>query len=429
LVPDSGLPDSQVPDDHDGDGYPAANDCDDNDDQVYPGVARDCSSDCGTGTETCLEATGTWSECTAPTDCNCATPGETRLVNCGNCGQQSQRCGTDLIWANQGDCINEGVCSPGQQDQQSCQFCGSGVRLCQNDCQWGPPDCSGVCVPGTAENTSDGCTNPWEVQSRLCDAQCAWTTVEPCSGQCLLTPRQNDPDHKTEICVPGGEFIMGRQLGQGQGNDEPAHTVALTPYFIDKYEVTNARYAECVNAGVCAQPVPPADYYETGSESRPVVKVTHSMAGDFCLWDGGRSLPTEAQWEKAARGPAPREVLNPWGSATATCDLCAADDCRPFGEFHAFEVGLHPLGASYYGIHNLAGNVGEWCSDWYSPTYYATSPSLDPQGPAAGTRRVSRSFDYSDELSEFIETVTFRINQDPTANNHITGFRCARAGF
>jgi formylglycine-generating enzyme required for sulfatase activity len=426
-VDDAGT-DGSATDDLDGDGYPAGQDCDDRDDQIYPGVERECSSDCGIGTETCL-ANGQWSACTAPTDCYCTNPGETRQVACGDCGQQEQRCGSDLVWANQGDCTNEGVCSPGQQDQQSCSYCGTGVRVCQNDCQWGPPDCSGVCVASTVEHTSDGCTNPWEIRVRQCDSQCQWTPVAPCSDQCVLTPRQNDAEHKTELCIPGGEFIMGRQPGEGWGDDEPAHTVALTPYFIDKYEVTNDRYRECVSANACLPPSSTADYFQTGTENRPVVMVTYVMAEEFCLWDGGRYLPTEAQWEKAARGPAPREVLNPWGSAPATCELCAASYCAGSTHLHSMDVGILPLGVSYYGVHNMAGNAGELVKDWYSNSYYASGVYLDPPGPSAGTYRLIRGLDFSDGLSDYTETVTFRRYRSTPSQSLGTGFRCARPGY
>jgi formylglycine-generating enzyme required for sulfatase activity len=435
--PDGALPDGTVPDaaldgavidpDNDQDGYPASQDCDDSDVDVYPGVRRDCQSDCDNGTQTCL-LTGAWSTCTARTDCDCTNPGNTRVVDCGNCGQASQECGLDLHWGFPGTCLNQGECGPGQQDQVTCSFCGSGERLCQNDCSWGPPDCTGECEPGLEETTSDGCTNPWEHQLRTCDAQCGWDVTQPCTGDCLIPARVEAGNYDGEVCIAGGEFIQGRQLGTGNVNDEPARTVALSPYFIDIYEVTNARYRECVDAGGCSAPLAGMDYYDAGTEIRPVTGVTYAMAMAFCNWDGGRTLPTEAQWEKAARGPAPREVLNPWGDDLGTCELCGGQECI-IDDYHSFNVGAHPLGASYYGVQDLAGNVGEWTTDWYSDTYYSTGVYFDPSGPAIGTQRVLRGLNYTTPISSYDDTSTFRGIRDPGFSSFRIGLRCVRSGY
>ncbi|MDY0002078.1 MAG: SUMF1/EgtB/PvdO family nonheme iron enzyme [Polyangia bacterium] len=435
VLPDSSSPDSTVgPDgstepDLDQDGYPASHDCDDMDSSIYPGVTRTCSSPCDTGVEVCL-ADGTWTQCSATTDCQCTTPGQTRVVPCGNCGQKSQICSSSLTWVDQSSCINQGVCSPGQQDQVTCAYCGSGIRLCQNDCQWGPADCTGVCVSGATETTNSVCPNPWEYQQQTCNTQCQWSITQACTTQCLFAPRTGTPDYKDEVCVPGGPFVMGRPVGAGTYPDEePAHTVNLSPFFMDLYEVTNARYRECVTAGVCAMPNIGASYFQSGTDIRPVDGVSHAMASTFCAWDGGRLVPTEAQWEKAARGPSPRTVLNPWGDTPGTCTLSGGDECHPIGEYHAYDVGTHPLGVSYYGIHDLAGNIKEWTADWYASDYYPTSPSFDPTGPAFGTYRSTRSLTFSTSLSYYGHTATFRSYHSPGNTTLGIGIRCVRRGY
>lgn len=423
--------DSAVNDeDLDQDGYPASQDCNDLDSAVYPGVVRDCASDCDTGTETCL-SDGTWSECTARPDCDCTSPGDTRVTECGNCGQATQECGLDLKWSTTGPCINEGPCSPGEQGHVSCPYCGTGLRICQTDCTWGQEDCSGVCHPGEYEVTMSGCSAAYERQKRGCDATCQWNVAQSCTTDCLLPARQGNGDFKDEVCIPGGPFIMGRLTGEGHGVDEPRHEVALSPYFIDKYEVTNARYLECINQGACAAPMgsTASDVYAPEKATWPVTGVTWTMAYNFCLWDGGRTLPTEAQWEKAARGPSPREPLNPWGDAPGDCTTSGGHECTPPAEWHPMPVYAYPAGVSYYNIYNLGGNVCEYTLDWWSETYYQVSSTLDPPGPATGVERTSRGFFFNLELAYMVDSATYRRSEGLQTYDYMTGLRCARQGY
>jgi formylglycine-generating enzyme required for sulfatase activity len=404
--------------DEDGDGYPASQDCDDDDYAVYPGVARDCQSECDNGTETCLD-TGEWSQCTAIADCDCDNPGESRVVDCGNCGQASQECGSDLKWSFPGECLNEGECAPGELDIAPCEFLGEKQRLCTQQCEWGEwdeSDCS-ECDPGTTDATSVGCTELWEVRQLECDAEGNWVVITPCTADCILPARTNTPDYKDEICIPGGPFIMGSDPGEGNANERPEHEVILTPYYIDKFEVTVGRYQECVTDGVCVELYAPED------SDYPAYNVTYDEAATFCQWDGGRVLPTEAQWEKAARGPSPREVPYPWGDDLPTCELVVASGC---GAGHVKPVDVRPDGVSYYGVFQMAGNVSERCADYYDPDYYASSPIVDPIGPMTGTDRAMRGRDAYQPTEAFDNgpVVTFR-HTDGLAD----GFRCARRGY
>jgi iron(II)-dependent oxidoreductase len=430
----SGIPDGDIDggqdEDNDNDGYPASEDCDDNDDTIYPGTERDCQSDCDHGIQICL-ADGTWLDCTARTDCDCTTPGDTRLIDCGNCGQASQECGLDLLWGFPGDCFDEGECSPGEQGQVTCDYCGSGSRLCGEDCTWGPPDCHGTCTPGEQQIDQVGCTEPWEHRLSECNASCEMEVVSPCSGDCLLPARTGTADFKDEICVSGGSFVMGCDPGEGWYLDEqPEHIVSLSPYYIDLHEVTVARYRECVTAGACTTPDTGSTYDFPSGDALPVNEVSWFQAVDFCTWDGGRRLPTEAEWEKAARGPAPREVLNPWGDDPATCAHVPAADCQadPSNPVPS-AVDAHPPDISYYGVLGMGGNVDEWVHDWYDFYYYSTSPSFDPQGPPSGTLRIIRGVNYSHDLSDHHDLVSFRARIHNPSYTGSVGFRCTRAAY
>jgi formylglycine-generating enzyme required for sulfatase activity len=216
---------------------------------------------------------------------------------------------------------------------------------------------------------------------------------------------------------------MGSDPGEGFPDEEPEHQVILTPYFIDKYEVSNDRYRECVQAGVCQEP-PHASYFEPALGDYPVQGVTWADAHTFCVWDGGRTLPSEAQWEKAARGPAPSEVPNPWGWDSATCGLVVAQGCWQ-GDYAASPVDSHASGASYYGVHHMADNISEYCLDWYDANYYAGSCLVDPTGPQTGTEHSVRGKTYGTPLDWFDATVPFRTS---TGATH-PGIRCGRRGY
>ena len=203
------------------------------------------------------------------------------------------------------------------------------------------------------------------------------------------------------VLVPGGPFVMGDPAGNPDAN--PAHEVTLSPYCIDVTEVSAARYQECADAGACydlttfgmcktLDPLRP-NACRPGHADHPANYVSFSRATAFCAWSGGR-LPTEAEWEKAARGPTPQTW--PFGE-TIDCSIATYaqgpiyDECLPpSGVGDTVPIDAHPEGASPYGVLNMAGNVEEWVADWYSPTWYSESPDVDPQGPASGATHVFR---------------------------------------
>jgi len=229
------------------------------------------------------------------------------------------------------------------------------------------------------------------------------------------------------INIPAGGFMMGCNSGvdkECNKNEKPYHHVNLDIYYLDKYEVAVGEYAKCVEAGRCAEPAT-GRYCNWGKPelgNYPINCVDWNQAGNYCRWAGKR-LPTEAEWEKAARGSDGRKY--PWGNQDATCYYAVmsqgGDGCS---RRSTWPVGSRPAGASPYGIMDMAGNVWEWVADWYGEQYYGKSPAANPKGPASGKQGVLRGGSWSD----FQETVraSERIGIRPARNNSDYGFRCAR---
>lgn len=191
------------------------------------------------------------------------------------------------------------------------------------------------------------------------------------------------------VLIGAGDFIMGSEPGEPlvRDNEMPRHLVTLRDYCLDTYEVTNAQYQACVAAGRCTVPravEPPSGYGEASRSKRPVVGLSWEQASTYCEWANKR-LPTEAEWEKGARGPAPDARLYPWGETTSpsptTIYYCPQDS----------DVDLPTFDVSPYGIRNMVSGAPEWVADWYDATYYSTSPVEDPRGPQGGTQHVVRS--------------------------------------
>jgi serine/threonine-protein kinase len=209
----------------------------------------------------------------------------------------------------------------------------------------------------------------------------------------------------TMVYVPAGEFEMGST--EGNADEQPVHTVALDAFWLDQTEVTNAQYQTCVTAGAC-DPSSYADESNFNAADQPVVGVSWFDVVDYCTWVGGR-LPTEAEWEYAARGP--EGFVYPWGDSwqpgLANCD---EDDCEDGFEYTA-PVGSFYQGASWVGALDMVGNVWEWVADWYDADYYARSPRENPTGPEDGAYRVLRGGSWGNSVDA--SRCGFRGGDDP----------------
>lgn len=215
------------------------------------------------------------------------------------------------------------------------------------------------------------------------------------------------------VYVPAGQFTMG-----AGGADNPSHAVSLSPYWITRTKITNRMYALCVGVGVCAPPasIPGGPVYSNPTYAdHPVVGVNWEQANAYCNWAGGR-LPTEAEWEKAARGPAGNTY--PWGNEQPSCDLLNFAGCRG----STTSVVAYPESASPYLALDMAGNAFEWVADWYDASYYATSPIQDPPGPESGVYRVIRGSSFESDATQIASAI--RRPADPTYTSHDLGFRC-----
>ncbi len=248
--------------------------------------------------------------------------------------------------------------------------------------------------------------------------------------------RVREADGMEMVYVPAGVFWMGSEEGEGDGDEHPRHEVYLEGYWIDRYEVTNGQYERCVAAGKCSPPSQNGSYTRGsyyGDEQYadyPVIYVNWEQARRYCEWAGGR-LPSEAEWEKAARGTDERRY--PWGDEfdcrKGNFDDEQQDDSYVVpggpncdGYIDTAPVGSYPAGASPYGVLDMVGNVWEWVADWYGGNYYDNSPREDPRGPESGVYRVARggSWSYDDNVR-----AALRLWNEPSNSNRVFGFLCA----
>ncbi len=190
------------------------------------------------------------------------------------------------------------------------------------------------------------------------------------------------------ISIPVGNFLMGSGKKEGRPDERPQKNIYLDPYSIDAIEVTNKRYLEFIHK--TGRKEPPNPYSEkklseeAGVDSMPVVQVTWYDAVDYCRWAGKR-LPTEAEWEKSARGM--NGGTFPWGEQSPGA-LKVNYEKNWNGIHTLWPVGSHPETDSPFGVRDMSGNVREWVSDWYSPDYYQTGPTHNPLGPEQGILKV-----------------------------------------
>jgi formylglycine-generating enzyme required for sulfatase activity len=239
----------------------------------------------------------------------------------------------------------------------------------------------------------------------------------------------NTIDGASMAYIPPGEFMMGSE--SGKEDEQPVHPVYTSGFWMYQYTVTNAQYGQCIAAGGCEEPKNPS--YNTGSSQtiewikngmyndHPVMHLAQKEAQNYCEWAGGR-LPTEAEWEKAARGGLVG-MTYPWGNDEPVCTLgadngawykgCDSDSDNPSAPVGSFA----PNG---YGLYDMAGNVWEWVSDKYGEDYYNLLEYDNPQGPKTGTYYVQRGGDFRGSQTPLRVTV----RNHTSSGAHPNGFRC-----
>ena len=249
-------------------------------------------------------------------------------------------------------------------------------------------------------------------------------------------------DGMSMVFVPAGKFTMGS--GSNDPREQPLHTVNLSAFWIDQTDVTNAMFktfTQALNYKTQAEVDGQADVFNTsagfvsttgadwqhplgpgssltGLDDHPVVQVSWQDASSYCAW-AGASLPSEAQWEKAARGP--QAKIYPWGNQFNSNN---ANYGQKTGATSS--VTQYQSGASPYGAYDMAGNVWQWVADWYSENYYQASPANDPTGPGAGTYRGVRGGSWYNAGPDVRTTI--RGTGVPSSSYSLIGFRCVRSG-
>lgn len=254
------------------------------------------------------------------------------------------------------------------------------------------------------------------------------TAASPANEQTQISQK----DGMTMVFVPEGEFTMGSDAGEP--NEKPVHTVFLNAFWIDQTEVTNAMFATFLNAEASGSnsiskwiDVEDADIHvhlvdnswqvDPGYEDQPAIEMKWAGASAYCEWRGeGTRLPTEAEWEKAARGTT--DNLYPWGNQIS-CDLANYAECKGT----TVAVGSYPSNASPYGALDMTGNVMEWVADWYGEGYYQNSTASNPTGPDSGESRVLRGGSWDGHTDYQVRT-TYRFEETPDSSKDDAGFRC-----
>ena len=340
-------------------------------------------------------------------------------------------CTTDSCDKSSG-CVNSAN-SSGCDDGDACTTgdkCGGGK--CQGGSAKGCDD-GNACTTDSCDSKSGQCK--WSVGNA--GASCGGGQGKCTSGYCVWAAAQG----RKMVYVPAGSFWMGCNGAKDSscgGDEKPQHEVTLSAYWLDMYEVTVSDYAKCQSAGKCTTPTT-GSYYNwgvSGREQHPINGVDWSQAQTYCQWLGsGYDLPTEAQWEKGARGGCEHNGGSsgcqsgmrtyPWGEASPSCDLAVfSSGGAGCGQDSTWAVGSKPKGVSPYGAHDMAGNVWEWVLDWYDDKYYAKSPKNDPVNNQSATGRVDRGGSWVSTAG--VLRSGNRVVDDPDDYDFGLGFRCAR---
>jgi len=369
--------------------------------QCKPGQTRDAATGCCLGTPTpppnstpnpkppkpaVVQPTGpkpcqNGMERGADTAGQCCWPGQAWSSGQSRCIGKPVSCPSEF--AAKGDRCEQLACGSGKQRSRDtagrCCWPGQVFSTSQTRCLGAPTSCPDGFTAG-----DDGCQQPIE-----------W------------------------VSIPGGSFAMGADDSDASPWEKPIRRVTLSPFRMARTETTVGQYAACVAAGRCSAP----SCTSTGDD-HPVACVDWQQSKAFCQWSGGR-LPTEAEWEYAARGDDGRKF--PWGNQTLSARRanCAESLCAD-GFEGTSPVGSFPDGRSPFGLDDMVGNVWEWVSDWFDLDAYESSATSDPTGPSSGSRRVSRGGSFYAGDVRYLRAA-LRYGDEPSYADAFLGFRCARS--
>lgn len=303
----------------------------------------------------------------------------------------------------------------------------------------------GVATVASPGNTVDvfGVTenpNPVTITAHDTESGKSATSAVTVTAPPLLT-KINPTDNATMVWVPAGTFTMGSINGVGDDDAHPAHQVTVSGYWMYKYEVTVGQYRKFCTDTLRPLPLFPSDYSWTGKsgwddaslQQHPIVNVSWYDCKAYADWAGG-TLPTEAQWEYASRGSMGNNY--PWGGTEAIGDLENGLDLSRFANhsnsanqnISTWPVGSFPSGASWCGAQDLAGNVWEWCSDWFD--LYPNAPVVNPTGPVAGIYRIVRGGGWPFiSVDDYIfGRGAYRYDTPPGSYSDANGLRCVVPG-
>ncbi len=440
-------------------------------DGVDNGVTQSCNTACGAGTQSCTG--GSFGACVPDNppqeicngmDDNCDSQTDESFpedgMSCdtglsGNCAAGVRVCtmgglGCEPVNAAQAETCDgtdndcDGLIDEDAQGLALTEQCGTtcptrSVRVCENGA-WSTCDRGELEVCNGQDSNCDSAADNQAVCLRVCGNQLVPGTLDCATNACDLPDEicgdgiDNDCDGSIDtgcnadleemVYIPGGTFYMGAAPGDMQaGADEsPLHIVEIDPFYADQYEVSRADYAACILAGTCSLLDVSCPLQPTVTQgNKPIVCVSLQQAETYCQWASKR-LPTEAEWEKVARGPFPRLNRWPWGNtpdASRGVFNCgqATNDCVD-------EVDTFANGASYYGARHMAGNAAEFTSDFYAANFYTTMFVTNPiQTTDLGVGRTIRGGAYS-QSSEFGRVSNRAVTQ--FLNPGDIGFRCVK---
>lgn len=336
--------------------------------------------------------------------------------------------------------------------------CTIGNELCTGgDCGGGTPkncDDANQCTTDTCDSKTGVCAHVKLADNSGCDdgdlctlvdschvGACEAGAAKVCAGVevCVVGGCKAPPAPDGMVLIPAGSFNMGCVAGDTAPykGEKPQHPVMLDAFYLDIYEVTVAKYKICVDAGKCSAPLTGQKYNWAivGKEQHPVNGVTWAQSDAYCKWtDVKGHLPSEAQWEKGARGGLDGKIY-PWGDSL-DCDHALFDYLPPpNGQWEVgcdgastMAVGSKPLGKNGYGLYDMAGNVSEWAADWYGADYYGVSATANPSGAASGTSRVFRGGSFSDLIKNHLRA-SWRgfLGPSLTDEPYRLGLRCSRS--